>query len=205
MGRISPRRIRTFFPDILGMKFKLFFLFTFFISSPSVYSQTSGDSDYFWVSLGKGFFGSKNSPGSILYGSADLSLNRHIESLDGIKHVNNSVKFRFIRYYELVEEAGHNDRLNEFDILYGKTFGNVIQLNVSGGLGILLGYDYVDVSNWPPPVYQNVMYRNLNIPIEIGASIVSRFLGFGVAGYASINFKKPIYGIVGKIELGKIR
>lgn len=186
------------------MKYILFLLLLFLIGFPSVYCQTSSSSEYYWISLGKGFFGNKNSSGSSLYVSADLSLNKLIESLDVIRHKNNSFKIRFIRYQELVDK-GHNGRINEFDILYGKTFGNVFQLNISGGLGVLQGYDFVNVSNWPPPIYQNKVYRSLNVPIELGANMISRFLGIGVAGYANINFKKPIFGFVGKLELGKIR
>lgn len=121
--------------------------------------------------------------------------------------MNNTFKFRYIRYSESVTE-GRNGRLNELDLLYGKTFGSVNQFNISGGIGVLQGYDYATISNWPytSPTYINKVYHTLNIPVEISISIVPiRFFGLGITGYCNINFKKPIFGIVGKMELGKIR
>jgi hypothetical protein len=197
--------MKTLFQNFGEMKYILFLLlFLFLIGFPSVYCQMSGSSEYYWISFGKGFFGNKNSSGSSLYGSADLSLNKIIESADGIKYKNNSFKIRFIRYSELVEK-GHNGRINELDILFGKTYGNIFQLSISGGFGVLQGYDFLNVSVYPPPFYQNIVYRSLNIPIELGVSMVSQFLGFGINAYANINFKKPIFGFIGKIELGKLR
>lgn len=105
-------------------------------------------------------------------------------------------------------DEDHNGRLYDFGLLYGKTFGNIFQVNILGGIGVLWGYDLVTISHGPtiPPTYRDQGYTTLNIPLEIGVGLIPvKYIGISMGGFANFNSKKPMIGFNLKLEFGKIR
>lgn len=173
----------------------------------SVYCQTSTRSDYVWVSIGGGFFDGNYSNGLCRYGSIDWSMKKVVETASGSKHRNNTLRFRGIKYSEMVGED-YNGSLNDFGLLYGKTFGNVFQFSILAGIGVLGGWDRVIIPHGPttPPTYLDKRYSTLNIPLELGIGLIpSKYVGISLGGFANFNSKKSMIGLNLKLEFGKIR
>jgi hypothetical protein len=120
-----------------------------------------------------------------------------------------NLKFRFANYFQTVHES---TLLNHYDLglMIGKSVGRVLQLNISGGMGVLGGkYETMILPDTPasgPPRYVVEKFFAFNVPLEMTISVVP-FKGFGLGfgGFLNLNSEKSINGFVFKIELGKRR
>jgi hypothetical protein len=184
------------------------------VVSFSIYCQNSTVSKYFRISFGPGFFFDDNtynrptdSQGGIsLYCSANWLKDKIVETADGSRHRNNKLKIRFINYFETIHES---KILHHYDLglLYGKSFGRLFQINISGGIGIQGITEEVAIySQNAAPRWKYIKYVNPGIPLELGISFVpSKGFGLGLAGFSNLNKKRSLTGIVCKIEFGKRR
>jgi hypothetical protein len=193
---------------------KSLLMFIFLIGFSYTYCQSSTTGNYFWISCGPGGFFDDNtynrptdSQGGIsLYCSANWLKDKTVETDNGQKHRNNKWEIRFINHFETIHESKilhHYD----FGLLYGKSFGKLFQLSISGGFGIQgITQEVAIYSQNAAPKWEYINYLKPGIPIELGVSFVPlKWLGFGVAGFANLNKKRSLNGIILKIDFGKRR
>jgi len=190
---------------------KSLLILLFLLGFSSIYCQTSSRSDDFWISCGPGGFFANNigtEAALSFYCSANWLRNKFGETANGPKHWNNKWEIRLINHLELIQREGvlhHYD----FDLLYGKSYGKVIQVNISGGIGVLRGEKEVvviDPQSLVPPTFKREKYLTPNIPLEVEFSLIpTKYFGIGIAGFANLNTKRSINGIILKLELGKRR
>ena len=180
----------------------------FFLSFSVVYSQSIGRHNYNWVSLGAGLFHESSSTGFSgfsLYLSSDNSLERISKKDDELKKRNHFLKLRFMGHIRPGDE--HNwGQFYDVGILYGKSYGEVFKASFSGGIGVLGGkYDVVKLI--PPGVMGTTTERitAFNIPLDLSLSVCTKWVGFGITGFANLNSKESMTGFIVKLELGKIR
>jgi hypothetical protein len=171
-----------------------------------------------WTSFGLGLFfddtytrPTDTQNGISLYLRTDWQMISKIETPQGIKERNNNLAIRFINHFQNIHES---KILRHYDLglLYGKTLGTVLQLNFSGGIGIIGGkYEetiYPDLSKPNPGgiTYVDKSYIGFNVPFEAGLSIVpAKKFGIGFSAFANLNSQKSINGFVLKLEFGERR
>lgn len=181
------------------------FLMLFII--PPVYSQVPDKNFNVSLALGPGFFVGKNSQGISFYSSVFVSKNKLIETNKGLKRKNNTLEFRFINHFDLVKEDNYG-RLYDFGLLYGKSFGKVIRVTISGGAGMLGGKKTVTIFNGATgqPEHKDEGFLTPNFPVELGVSLVPiEYIGLGISGFASINSENSVFGCNLKLQFGRIR
>jgi hypothetical protein len=102
--------------------------------------------------------------------------------------------------------------LSHYDLglLYGKSisFGKVFQVNISGGAGVFKREKEVYSDPGPNPISGPIpkieQYYTFNVPLEFELCMIpSKYFGIGIAGFANLNTKRNINGIVVKLEIGK--
>lgn len=82
----------------------------------------------------------------------------------------------------------------------------MFKTSFSGGIGVLGGkYDVVKLI--PPGVMGTTTERitAFNIPLDLDLSVCTKWVGFGITGFANLNSKESMTGFIVKLELGKIR
>jgi hypothetical protein len=182
------------------------------IMSSFIYCQNSTVSRYFWISFGPGGFFDDNtynrptdSQGGIsLFCSADRLTVKTIETAEGLRRRNNKLEIRFINHFETIHES---KILHHYDLglLYGKSFGKLFQVNISGGIGVEGITEEVAIySHNAAPRWEYIKYVNPGIPLELGVSFVpSKGFGLGISGFSNLNKRRSLTGIVFKIEFGR--
>ena len=149
---------------------------------------------YQWFSAGVGSYGFHNSAGFGLGASYDLKKVHHF-------------KIRLITVGEFTLMSSKDpDAYTEAGILYSHVFGKKwFRVTASGGLGFLAGrkirQDY-NMTSWDS-VKEEVFAPAM--PLELGMDFVSRRAGIGMAGFANINSKASIRGLIFRVSFGKMR
>jgi hypothetical protein len=180
-------------------------LFLIFLSCLTpVCCQTKDINKSFWLSGGLGSYSSGDYAGVSLSASLNFSQIKPIQTSDGTIYARTNLQFRFI--YNTAHLGEDNfENLNEFGLLYGKSFGKVIQFAIAGGLGVVSGYKEITYIN--PKIPANVENSlTLGIPLELGINFIpGKHFGLGIDGFGDINSKNIISGLMFKLLLGKIR
>jgi hypothetical protein len=188
-------------------------LFLFLMVFSSIYCQTSFKNEHSWMDCGLGAsrFGKReiSNNGFSFYFSEVWSIDKFTESTNGLGQKNNTWKIRFILHYENGNENDAKWR-QDLGFLYGKTFGNAFQVNISGGIGLFKGkktvINYPNPNTHGVPTYSHENYLIPTLPLELGVSLIPfKFFGVGVAGFVNINSLEPIIGFIVKLEMGERR
>jgi len=163
--------------------------------------------DKYWIDAGLGnYYSTSNTDGF----TWNLGFN--------LIHDSKLYKVRFLNNKEF--QLFSPDPLEEFNsvgILIGKGFsGKYIQIQFSGGLGVTSGLKrgkllytdpskgWFDISNLNH--YDKDRYITPSIPLEIDLLVKPiKFLGLGITLFGDLNYKRPMYGLIFKFGLGKLR
>jgi hypothetical protein len=188
---------------------KTLLCFVFLLTTSIINCQNSDVSNNLWASCGPGFFRYKANGGFSLYSGIDWSRNKLIERNNGTKIRNNALGLRYIFHFVAGDE-NLVGQLSEFGILYGKSFGKILQLTISGGLGVIGGTKIIDFGPYypmgPAPYRKKEYYSTLNIPVEIGISLNPiKYFGIGIKRFGSFNNKQSLNGYLLTFKFGKVR
>lgn len=127
----------------------------------------------------------------------------------------NNWKLRFIRESEFNlfgPEPG--EKFYDIGFLYGRvTKSKIVRFSISGGLGIIGGVKRGAFLEKNPGIFGLFGYDSYEtehilapaIPLEIDLSLISKYIGIGLTGYANLNYEKSIAGFIIRLEFGKIR
>jgi hypothetical protein len=152
-----------------------------------------------------------NSPEGITKGPAGFAF--YIDA-NFLKNENNW-KLRFISESELNlfgPEPG--EKFYDIGFLYGRiSKSKIIRLSISGGLGLMGGVKRGAFLSTNPGIFGLSAYDSYEtehilapaIPLEIDLSLISKYIGIGLTGYANLNHEKSIAGFIIRLEFGKIR
>ncbi len=104
-----------------------------------VYCQTNDITKCFWLTGGLGSWSSGDYGGFSLSAGLNWSRNKTIETNNGKIYAGSDLQLRYI-YNTSMNGENDYENLTEFGLLYGKSFGRVLQLTMAGGLGVVSSY-----------------------------------------------------------------
>ena len=178
----------------------IFLLLTF----SSVFCQTPGTDHIFYISGGAGIYGSGEYTGISFYSSLNWSRSTFIDTKILKPNRNTILEFRFTKNTASIDEDNY-ENLTELGLLYGKSFGKVLQLKVAGGIGMLSGRMQAGYNPRGNPIYGMESVLTPGIPLEIGVRLATaKYFGVGISGFANLNSKASLYGAILTIDLGKL-
>jgi len=149
-------------------------------------------------------YGSGLYTGISYYSNLNWSRSKLIDPNNLTLYKNTILEFRFTKSIASLDEDNY-ENLTELGLLYGKSFGKVLQFKVSGGIGILTGSKQAGYNPKGTPIYGKESVLTPGIPLEIGIRLApSKYFGVGVTGFANLNSKASLYGGILTIELGKL-
>lgn len=113
--------------------------------------------------------------------------------------------YRGIKCMGSIDEDNYGN-FTEAGLLYGKSFGKVVQLTLAGGLGIVSGIKTEGYNPPGTPRYGEKDFFVPGIPLEVGLNLVpSKYFGFGLVAFADINSRCTFYGFGLDLSIGKIK
>jgi hypothetical protein len=131
-------------------------------------------------------------------------INRNTQG--GKNYVYHGLEFRFINHFMTINE-NHWMHYYDLDLMYGLSFGKVLRLNISGGIG-LLKYDEEVVIHSTYPIthvpyseYEKLYTANFPLEADLTLGRIGSF-GAGVGLFANLNGQKKVNGIFFKLEFG---
>ena len=162
--------------------------------------------DKYWIDGG---FGNYYSTGKTDGFTRNLCVNMIIDSTIYKIRLNNYQEFQ-LWGIDPVEQ------FNSLGILIGKGYSSkYIQLYFSAGFGIIDGVKrgkllYTDIGqswfSFNADHYEKDRFSTLSIPIEVDLLLKPiKYVGVGVSFYCDLNYKRPMYGIIFKFAIGKLR
>ncbi|MGC1392009.1 MAG: hypothetical protein WA816_13315 [Bacteroidales bacterium] len=147
--------------------------------------------------------GNKGAAGFVFFADANFLKN------------GNNWKLRFIRESEFnLFGPVPGEKFYDIGFLYGRVSkSKIVRLSISGGLGLIGGVKRGAFLERNPGIYGLFEFDSYKtehilapaIPIEIDLSLISRYIGIGLTGYANLNHEKSIAGFIIRLEFGKIR
>lgn len=186
------------------MKSRLSVILLFTISY--AYCQTPEITNSCVLSGGAGMYASGDYRGLSFYSSLNWIQFKTIERDYLTYHRNTILKFRYTKNIASTDED-HYENLNEFGLLYGKSFGKTVQFKISGGIGLLTGTKPAGYVLNPigPSVLIDKSFLTPAVPLEMGITIaLSKYFGTSVTGYANLNPSATFIGTVITLEFGKL-
>ncbi len=165
--------------------------------------QTGEKSHNLWLSAGFGFHTTSFLMGVTGFSSLNYSRSLNLKS-DFSGHRSILAEFRYLKNIGLGDED-NSSNINEFDLLSGFSFGKVLQLRISGGVGLISGVKRIEYMNPGPFGYREEKIFKFGFPLELGINLVPiKYFGLGIKGFTNFNPELSIYGAALNIELGKI-
>jgi hypothetical protein len=184
---------------------KSFMVFILLFSYPVIYCQTTNMSNNIWISCGPGIYRSRYFTGFTLNSSLNWTRVKAFNTIKGTNYKSTNAEVRLNKYISSFDEDNY-ENFTEFGLLYGKSFGKVLQLKIAGGLGLLTGIETAGFNPHGTPQYGDKDILSLGIPIALGISLIpGKYFGLGVDGSISFYSKNTIYGISIRLLFGKIR
>ena len=180
------------------------------ILSMSGYSQLIDfKNDNYWINAGTGnYYSTENTFGFTNY----LGVNLFVDST--------FYKVRLMHYQEFnLLGAYPSEEFNSVGVLIGKGLSSkYIQVQFSIGLGIIGGVKRGDflynksssnqgwISLMSQSYYSKDGFLTPSIPVEIDLLLKPiKYTGFGLSLFGNLNLIRPMYGLVFKVGLGKLR
>jgi hypothetical protein len=137
-----------------------------------------------------------------------------------INYVNKIViyKIRYIRSqeFDILGSSSPKETMNDFGILFGMTYSRkLIQLSGSGGIGVAKGIrhgDFLyqessgDFDAFGTQHYEKKTFTRVGLPLEVECSFKpAKSFGIGLGAYANLNKDRSLFGLLFKIQIGKLR
>ena len=124
----------------------------------------------------------------------------------------NNWKLRLIRESEFnLFGPVPDEKFYDIGLLYGRvTKSKIFRLSISGGIGLMGGVKRGAFLSRSQGIFAYDSYEKEHIlapaiPLEIDLSLISKYIGIGLTGYANLNHEKSIAGLIIRLEFGKIR
>jgi hypothetical protein len=125
---------------------------------------------------------------------------------------NNIFKLRYIGSREFILFTSPSETVNDIGILFGKALiKKYVQFTASGGIGIVTGLrrgkvSYMEGGLLGTTYYEKERITGVGVPIELECLFRPlKFVGFGLGAYANLNRDRTLYGLLFKIQIGKLR
>ena len=169
-----------------------------FLYSITAYGQTVDlEKDELWLDAGLGIYGYKENAAGL---SLNLSLNLFSDST--------LYKIRYMDHEE-IQIMGYDDDHDLYSIamMFGKGHsGKYTQALFSIGLGVIVESNRDDFDHYTGRYNTESKMIVLTLPLEINLLLkpISSF-GFGITLWGDLNFNAPIYGLMLKFAIGKLR
>lgn len=157
-----------------------------------------------WISGGMGLHKNSFLDGLTFFSSYTGAREREIQKHDKIIHNTVLGELRYLKHFGLGDEKNHSNS-DELDLLVGVSIGTIIQLRLSGGIGIVnCNKSTGNIITKPPESWKPHLLK-IGIPLEIGLQLSPvKYFGLGIKGYTNINPGATFSGIVLNVEIGKL-
>jgi hypothetical protein len=184
---------------------KSFLAVVLIFSYQVIYCQTTNISNNLWISGGPGIYQSDYFRGLTLNSSLNWTRVKLIDTNKGTLGKSTNFEFRLNKYRASYDEDNY-ENFTEISLLYGKSFGKVLQLKIAGGLGLLTGIKTAGFNPPGTPQFIDNKVSTPGIPFTLGINLIpGKYFGLGVEGYINLYPKNTISGVNIRLLFGKIR